>query len=200
MPSRLPVQDIFAGLVTSIGTAIRYWFHYTLVAFAWLGVVPLTACKWHYSIVKTKWRKILSAVVILFQHIILHYDHLFTYALNTCFHSAWSAIQVKLNVRIRIIVFSLVLVSCLLSLKLMIDWNNDFLFAFFNRSYLQVFIYRLCELSPYPAIRYAFNVSLNYSLVSVFAPSLSHCHAPVYWRYVCFPYFIHGNPMKMVNI
>lgn len=45
MPSRLPVQDIFAGLVTSIGTAIRYWFHYTLVAFAWLGVVPLTACR-----------------------------------------------------------------------------------------------------------------------------------------------------------
>ncbi|KAA8586688.1 hypothetical protein FQN60_016380 [Etheostoma spectabile] len=43
MPSRLPVQDICAGLVTSIGTAIRYWFHYTLVAFAWLGVVPLTA-------------------------------------------------------------------------------------------------------------------------------------------------------------
>ncbi|XP_063667155.1 E3 ubiquitin-protein ligase MARCHF6 isoform X2 [Pan troglodytes] len=43
MPSRLPIQDIFAGLVTSIGTAIRYWFHYTLVAFAWLGVVPLTA-------------------------------------------------------------------------------------------------------------------------------------------------------------
>lgn len=48
MPSRLPVQDIFAGLVTSIGTAIRYWFHYTLVAFAWLGVVPLTACKSHF--------------------------------------------------------------------------------------------------------------------------------------------------------
>ncbi|KAM3850522.1 E3 ubiquitin-protein ligase MARCHF6-like [Diretmus argenteus] len=45
MPSRLPVQDIFAGLVTSIGTAIRYWFHYTLVALAWLGVVPLTACR-----------------------------------------------------------------------------------------------------------------------------------------------------------
>uniref|UniRef100_A0A3B5Q854 E3 ubiquitin-protein ligase MARCHF6 n=1 Tax=Xiphophorus maculatus TaxID=8083 RepID=A0A3B5Q854_XIPMA len=45
MPSHLPVQDIFAGLVTSIGTAIRYWFHYTLVAFAWLGVVPLTACR-----------------------------------------------------------------------------------------------------------------------------------------------------------
>ncbi|XP_053324015.1 E3 ubiquitin-protein ligase MARCHF6 isoform X8 [Spea bombifrons] len=45
MPSRLPIQDICAGLITSIGTAIRYWFHYTLVAFAWLGVVPLTACR-----------------------------------------------------------------------------------------------------------------------------------------------------------
>uniref|UniRef100_A0A4W5LXB1 E3 ubiquitin-protein ligase MARCHF6 n=1 Tax=Hucho hucho TaxID=62062 RepID=A0A4W5LXB1_9TELE len=49
MPSRLPVQDIFAGLVTSVGTAIRYWFHYTLVAVAWLGVVPLTACKYKCS-------------------------------------------------------------------------------------------------------------------------------------------------------
>uniref|UniRef100_A0A8C3GC73 RING-type E3 ubiquitin transferase n=1 Tax=Cyclopterus lumpus TaxID=8103 RepID=A0A8C3GC73_CYCLU len=48
MPSRLPVQDIFAGLVTSVGTAIRYWFHYTLVAYAWLSVVPLTACKSSY--------------------------------------------------------------------------------------------------------------------------------------------------------
>ncbi|XP_068603848.1 E3 ubiquitin-protein ligase MARCHF6-like [Brachionichthys hirsutus] len=45
MPTRLPIQDICAGLLTSVGTAIRYWFHYTLVAFAWLGVVPLTACR-----------------------------------------------------------------------------------------------------------------------------------------------------------
>lgn len=49
MPSRLPIQDICAGLLTSVGTAIRYWFHYTLVAFAWLGVVPLTACEYHSS-------------------------------------------------------------------------------------------------------------------------------------------------------
>ncbi|KAM9845100.1 E3 ubiquitin-protein ligase MARCHF6-like isoform 2-T4 [Aulostomus maculatus] len=45
MPSRSPILDIFAGLVTSTGTAIRYLFHYTLVAFAWLGVVALTACR-----------------------------------------------------------------------------------------------------------------------------------------------------------
>ncbi|CAI9714795.1 E3 ubiquitin-protein ligase MARCH6-like [Octopus vulgaris] len=45
MPKRLPIKDIFSGLLTSIGRAVRYWFHYTLVAFAWLGVVPLTACR-----------------------------------------------------------------------------------------------------------------------------------------------------------
>lgn len=45
MPKRLPIRDIFSGLLTSVGRAIRYWFHYTLVAFAWLGVVPLTACR-----------------------------------------------------------------------------------------------------------------------------------------------------------
>ncbi|XP_053739411.1 E3 ubiquitin-protein ligase MARCHF6-like isoform X1 [Synchiropus splendidus] len=45
MPSRLPFQDIFSGLAISVGRAIRYWFHYTLVALAWLGVVPLTACR-----------------------------------------------------------------------------------------------------------------------------------------------------------
>ncbi|ESO98358.1 hypothetical protein LOTGIDRAFT_213986 [Lottia gigantea] len=45
MPKRLPIKDICSGLVTSMARAIRYWFHYTLVAFAWLGVVPLTACR-----------------------------------------------------------------------------------------------------------------------------------------------------------
>ena len=45
MPKRLPIQDIVSGLLKSIGRAVRYWFHYTLVAVAWLGVVPLTACK-----------------------------------------------------------------------------------------------------------------------------------------------------------
>lgn len=45
MPRRLPIRDIISGLFSSIGTAIRYWLHYTLVAFAWLGIVPLTACR-----------------------------------------------------------------------------------------------------------------------------------------------------------
>ncbi|KAK7475538.1 hypothetical protein BaRGS_00033227 [Batillaria attramentaria] len=44
-PSDCQIKDIVSGLVTSMARAVRYWFHYTLVAFAWLGVVPLTACR-----------------------------------------------------------------------------------------------------------------------------------------------------------
>ena len=45
MPKRLPVMDIVRGLAKSMGTAVKCWLHYTLVTFAWLGVVPVTACK-----------------------------------------------------------------------------------------------------------------------------------------------------------
>ncbi|XP_049958732.1 E3 ubiquitin-protein ligase MARCHF6 isoform X1 [Schistocerca serialis cubense] len=45
MPRRLPLRDVAGGLLTSIATAVKYWLHYTLVAVAWLGVVPLTACR-----------------------------------------------------------------------------------------------------------------------------------------------------------
>ena len=46
MPTRLPVTDFVSGLVRTILRAVRFWFHYILVACAWLGVVPLTACKY----------------------------------------------------------------------------------------------------------------------------------------------------------
>ena len=45
MPKRLPVKDLFIGLLKSIGSAVKCWIHYTLVAIAWLGVVPLTASR-----------------------------------------------------------------------------------------------------------------------------------------------------------
>ncbi|XP_075527103.1 uncharacterized protein LOC142559383 [Dermacentor variabilis] len=41
MPKRLPIRDIVSGLLSSLGTAIRYWLHYTVVAFAWLGIHEL---------------------------------------------------------------------------------------------------------------------------------------------------------------
>lgn len=50
MPKRLPIKDIVSGLLGSLGTAIRYWLHYTLVAVAWLVVVPLTACRIYRSL------------------------------------------------------------------------------------------------------------------------------------------------------
>lgn len=45
MPGRLPIRDVVGGLVTSVATAVKDWLHYTLVALAWLGIVPLTACR-----------------------------------------------------------------------------------------------------------------------------------------------------------
>jgi E3 ubiquitin-protein ligase MARCH6 len=41
----LPLRDVAGGLLSSVATAVKYWLHYTLVALAWLGVVPLTACR-----------------------------------------------------------------------------------------------------------------------------------------------------------
>lgn len=52
MPKRLPIKDIISGLLCSLGTAVRFWLHYTLVAVAWLGIVPLTACKYYKKIYK----------------------------------------------------------------------------------------------------------------------------------------------------
>lgn len=45
MPRRLPIKDVIGGLLSSVATAVKYWLHYTLVAIAWLGIVPLTACR-----------------------------------------------------------------------------------------------------------------------------------------------------------
>lgn len=45
MPRRLPLRDVIGGLCSSVVTAVKYWLHYTLVAIAWLGMVPLTACR-----------------------------------------------------------------------------------------------------------------------------------------------------------
>ena len=45
MPSRLPIRDVIIGLLKTVKVGLKFWLHYTLVAIAWLGVVPLTACK-----------------------------------------------------------------------------------------------------------------------------------------------------------
>lgn len=45
MPRRLPLKDVIGGLLSSVATAVKYWLHYTMVAVAWLGIVPLTSCR-----------------------------------------------------------------------------------------------------------------------------------------------------------
>ena len=38
-PGRLPLKDLINGLLRTFLKALRYWLHYLIVAFCWLGVV-----------------------------------------------------------------------------------------------------------------------------------------------------------------
>ncbi|XP_045477854.1 E3 ubiquitin-protein ligase MARCHF6 [Harmonia axyridis] len=60
MPRRLPLKDLVSGLLSSILTTVKYWFHYTLVAVAWTGIVPLTACRIYRALFKGSIDGILS--------------------------------------------------------------------------------------------------------------------------------------------
>jgi E3 ubiquitin-protein ligase MARCH6 len=44
-PGRLPLKDLINGLLRTFCKALRYWLHYLIVAFCWLGVVPITASR-----------------------------------------------------------------------------------------------------------------------------------------------------------
>ena len=44
-PTIVPVREIAAGIAHSIGRCVKTWLHCTMVAFIWLGVVPLTSCR-----------------------------------------------------------------------------------------------------------------------------------------------------------
>lgn len=44
-PGRLPLKDLINGLLRTFLKALRYWLHYMIVAFCWLGVVPITASR-----------------------------------------------------------------------------------------------------------------------------------------------------------
>ncbi|UJR28527.1 hypothetical protein I4U23_009764 [Adineta vaga] len=44
-PGRLPIKDLINGLLRTFFKALRYWLHYLIVAFCWLGVVPITASR-----------------------------------------------------------------------------------------------------------------------------------------------------------
>lgn len=45
MPRRLPFRVLVTGVLSSVLRGLRLWLHYALVMLAWLGIVPLTACR-----------------------------------------------------------------------------------------------------------------------------------------------------------
>ena len=66
MPRRLPLRDVAGGLLSSVATAVKYWLHYTLVALAWLGVVPLTACRIYRCLFSGSVDSVSKSVCVLF--------------------------------------------------------------------------------------------------------------------------------------
>ena len=66
MPKRLPLSIVFSGLLGTVARAVRFWLHYTLVALAWLGVVPLTACRIYRTLFTGSVSSILSLPVNVF--------------------------------------------------------------------------------------------------------------------------------------
>ena len=53
MPKHLPLKILITGLAQTIFKALSLWFHYTLVAIAWLFVVPLSAYRIYKFIFNT---------------------------------------------------------------------------------------------------------------------------------------------------
>ena len=53
MPKHLPLKILITGLAQTIFKALSLWFHYTLVAIAWLIVVPLSAYRIYKFIFNT---------------------------------------------------------------------------------------------------------------------------------------------------
>jgi len=57
---------VLSGLLGTIGRAVKFWLHYTLVAVAWLGVVPLTACRIYRTLFTGSVSTILSLPINVF--------------------------------------------------------------------------------------------------------------------------------------
>lgn len=66
MPKRIPLRLVLSGLVGTVGRAVKFWLHYTLVAVAWLGVVPLTACRIYRTLFTGSVSTILSLPINVF--------------------------------------------------------------------------------------------------------------------------------------
>ena len=66
MPQRIPVLLVMSGLMSTVVRAVKFWLHYTLVAVAWLGVVPLTACRIYRTLFTGSVSSLLSLPINVF--------------------------------------------------------------------------------------------------------------------------------------
>uniref|UniRef100_A0A915AAP3 RING-type E3 ubiquitin transferase n=1 Tax=Parascaris univalens TaxID=6257 RepID=A0A915AAP3_PARUN len=80
MPSTLPFTEIIRGVLVDVGRVLRAWAIYTLVLVAWLGIVPLTACR-VYRIVFTA--SVANVLALPFQ--LFSFENIFTDCLKGCF-------------------------------------------------------------------------------------------------------------------
>lgn len=74
MPKRLPLSIVFSGFLSTVAHAVRFWLHYTLVALAWLGVVPLTACRIYRTLFTGSVSSIISLPINVFSTENITYD------------------------------------------------------------------------------------------------------------------------------
>ena len=74
MPKRLPLSIVFSGFLGTVAHAVRFWLHYTLVALAWLGVVPLTACRIYRTLFTGSVSSILSLPINVFSTYVFYYS------------------------------------------------------------------------------------------------------------------------------
>merc|ERR1719447_1568270 len=76
---RIPLRLVLSGLFNTIVRAVKFWLHYTLVAVAWLGIVPLTACRIYRTLFTGSVSTILSLPINVFST-----DNILTDILQGC--------------------------------------------------------------------------------------------------------------------
>ncbi|KAF7492372.1 E3 ubiquitin-protein ligase MARCH6 [Sarcoptes scabiei] len=84
MPKRLPIKDILSVLLRCLMTAGRYWFQYTLVATAWLGLIPLTAYRIYMFLFNYSWNDVMNLTAEFYKPETLFSDEFYGCCVVTC--------------------------------------------------------------------------------------------------------------------
>eukprot|EP00096_Caligus_rogercresseyi_P009390 TRINITY_DN3181_c0_g1_i1.p1 TRINITY_DN3181_c0_g1~~TRINITY_DN3181_c0_g1_i1.p1 ORF type:complete len:884 (+),score=278.07 TRINITY_DN3181_c0_g1_i1:61-2712(+) len=66
MPKRLPLGILLSGLCSTLARVLKVWIHDTCVALAWIGLLPLTACRIYRTLFSGSFSSVLSLPLQLF--------------------------------------------------------------------------------------------------------------------------------------